>query len=99
MKLPEALTSDAQLGLCYEKKVIMNPDVFLNGNLPDQIHIIHMLLQCMKESNEINKHDFPFYQLRVRPARWYEGAGQGGICFELRWGNREALPKEEECTK
>ena len=91
MKLPEAFTNDSDLGMCYEKKVILNPDIFYQGNIPDQIHLIHMLLQRMKESNEINKHDFPFYQLRVRPARWEEDYGHGCICFELRWGSREML--------
>ena len=98
MQLPEAFTSDAQLGLCYEKTVIMQPDVFLDGNLADQIDIIHRLLQCMQESNEVNKHDFPYYQLRVRPARWYEAGAMEGVCFELRWGNRELLPKEKDLT-
>lgn len=96
MSLPKAFTDDRDLDMCYEKKVILHESVFLEGDLNVQVEIIHKLLQCMKEWNALNKHDFPFYQLRVRPARWYEGSGQGGVCFELRWGNRKMLPELEK---
>ena len=92
MKLPEAFTNDSDLGLCYEKKVVMIGEAFFTQGIAAQVDIIHRLLQCMKESNEINKHDFPFYQLRVRPTNVYEHlTGPQGICFELRWGCREML--------
>jgi len=90
MKIPKAFTDDSDLGMCYEKKVIIVENVFYNGDLSDQIRLIHLLLQCMKESNQLNSHNFPFYQLRVRPSRIYEEQPEG-ICFELRWGNREEL--------
>ena len=89
MKIPEAFTNDSDLGMCYEKKVILQEQLFFNGNLTEQVGLIHMILQCMKESNELNKHKFPFYQLRVRPTRTDERPH--GVCFELRWGNRDEL--------
>lgn len=87
--MPKAFTDDSDLGLCYEKKVIMMPCVFFGGDIHYQAEIIEKLLFCMKESNEKNNHTFPFYQLRVRPTRFDERPD--GVCFELRWGSREEL--------
>lgn len=89
MKIPEAFTDDCDLGMCYEKKVIMNDQAFF-GQLMSQVDVISLLLQSMRSCNKTNKHKFPFYQLRVRPARWYESKVEA-VCFELRWGNKEEL--------
>lgn len=92
MELPKAFTDDSDLGMCYEKKVIMNPNMFHSTVYP-QLEIIGSLLQCMQDTNKFNNHEFPFYQLRVRPTRLYEKPS--GICFELRWGDRNLLPKKD----
>lgn len=94
VKLPKAFTDDSDLGMCFEKKVIMNEQYFYQGNIEDQAKMLAKLLFCMKESNEKNAHDFPFYQLRVRPVRMQEAPF--GICFEFRWGNRDLLEKKNE---
>jgi len=97
MKIPEPFTNDSDLKMCYEKKVTLDKNIFFSGNLDIQVRLIHMLLQCMKKSSELNKHEFPFYQLRVRPTT--ENEYPYGICFELIWENRaESQEKENTCT-
>jgi hypothetical protein len=93
LKLPEGLKDDRDLGFCYEKKVILSDLVFFEEDrtIYTQLMIINSLLMCMKESNEKNNVIFPYYQLRVRPTR--AGELPEGICFELRWGNRDNLKK------
>lgn len=97
MTPPKAFTDDSDLGLCYEKKVIMNEHMFFLEPIGAKIQIITLLLQCLEDSNKINKHDFPFFQLRVRPSRFYEE--YPGICFELRWGSKELLNGKKMTTK
>ncbi len=92
MKLPKSFTDDCDFGMCYEKKAILHEQAFF-GDIRHSIDLIHRLLQCMKDSNNKNEYDFPFYQLRVRPTRIDERPE--GICFELRWGNREDLEVKE----
>lgn len=94
MKLPEALHSDNPYGLCYEKKVIVMETTFLLEGINGQLNIIAELLDCMQRSNIEMQYEFPFYQLKVRPTHIDERPA--GICFELRWGNREELSKEKE---
>ena len=96
-KLPRAFTDDSDLGMCYENKVILHEDIFLKGNIFDQSRLIERLLYCMKETNEKTKHEFPFYQIRVRPT--IRDEVPLGICFELRWGNREMLQTNDPLSE
>lgn len=92
--LPEALTSYKQYGLCYEIKVIMAEASFLFEGINAQVRLISELLDGMERSNEKMQYIFPFYQLKVRPTRIDEYPQ--GVCFELRWGNREDLTKQKK---
>jgi hypothetical protein len=58
------------------------------GDFPFMINMIGKLLNCMKESNQINGKDNEYFRLDFRPPTYYELTQypRGSLILDLKWG-------------
>lgn len=73
----------------FEKKIIANDCVYADTN--SYIYIFSLLINFMKQTNEIHGKNCEFFRLTFRPANRLDNAGMSPYVFEMRWGDRDEM--------
>lgn len=71
----------------FEKKVFI-PE-FMYGDKDVYTKMFLMLIQCMRETNELHKKDNEFFRLTFRPTRLGECEIRDCLTFEMQWGSKD----------
>jgi len=65
----------------------------LYGNVPEISKMIHRLLVCMKETNNLHKVECEFFRLDFRQP-YYDELDQfpiGALILDLKWGSKKEI--------